>query len=191
MSDFTESLDRIISLDLFASMREVDLPVLLEDLAAVTSQAEFRVHMLDEAPLRGNRNLTFSVLKNLMENCLEAGRRKGIVPRLSLVKAGQTVTLLDNCGGFDTTRIQEGTTSKVDAHRHGVFLRTVTDPAVTALLGFRVELLRIEDGTSAVLTFQEASPLAPDAPMSLERARHVPQSPRPSDGYGEILTIPV
>jgi len=159
MSDHTEALDRIVSADLFSDAQEIRFGELVRELADLLShRCEIHHQSLDEEPLVGNRSLVHSVLKNLLENSIEAAQRQGISPSVRIVKAGDKITVLDNCGGFDITRVLEGRTAKADAANHGIFLRTVTDPAIASLFGFRVELCPVQGGTSSILTFETLQP---------------------------------
>lgn len=159
MSEHTQTLDRIVSADLFSDAQEIRFGELIPALSnQLSHRCELHHQSLDEEPLVGNRNLVHSVLKNLLENSIEAAQRQGASPCLRIVKVGNKITVLDNCGGFDITRVLEGRTSKKDAANHGIFLRTVTDPAIASLFGFRVELCSVQGGTSSVLTFEPPQP---------------------------------
>lgn len=155
MSDHTDALDRIVSADIFSDAQEIRCGELVAELSdQLSHHCEIHHQSLDEEPLVGNRNLVHSVLKNLIENSIEAAQRQGTSPHVRLVKIGNRITVLDNCGGFDINRALEGRTAKSDAANHGIFLRTVTDPAIASLFGFRVELCPVQGGTSSVLTFE-------------------------------------
>jgi hypothetical protein len=162
MSDFTDALDRMISADMFSNSQEINIDEILNDLEPALSRCTTHKHLLDPSPIFGNRNFVYSTLKNLIENSIESANRQGIAPTLRILKAGNRVSLIDNCGGFDITRIMDGVSSKSDSPEHGLFLRTITDSAISNLFGFKVELCRLVNGTLSVLVFStEPGPLTP------------------------------
>jgi hypothetical protein len=63
-------------------------------------------------------------------------------------------SIVDNCGGFDVNKIALGVSRK-SGEVHGVFLRTITDPSMQKMFGFKVSICSMGDGTRIVIEFNQ------------------------------------
>jgi hypothetical protein len=101
-----------------------------------------------------HENFVRSVITNLIENAVEAGKRRKVDPAISVLVGNGYVEVEDHAGGFDITGIREGKSSKTSSG-HGKFLAMLTDSSISALFGLVVEVTSLGDGTKFRVTFQE------------------------------------
>lgn len=154
---YTESIADLVDNDIEKNLETIHIRDMVARLAHVTSHAMLDFHYLedDDAPVIGKRRIIYSVLKNIIENSLEAAQRNGRMAHIELRKVGNTVTITDDCGGFDIERIRFGYSSKEESS-HGFFLRTITNPATENVFGFKTTLINTGNGTRITLVFKNA-----------------------------------
>lgn len=157
LEKYTEDIDRLVDTRLFDTLRDVNVRHVLDMLSNVTTSKHI-VFSLDDRSLgtqKCNVRMLYATLKNLMENTVEASARLGKISSLHVTLSSHCITLVDDCGGFDVSKITQGHTSKKDKETHGVFLKTILDPALNGIFGFKLHLENIGTGTRATLTFTE------------------------------------
>lgn len=137
---------------------DVDISDVISRMNHVTrnSNCEFVFEAEDDLPVKGNYNVISSMIKNFISNSVEAAVRNNKIAKVSVAKYGNVVEIIDDCGGFDVSRIGIGTSSKT-GFGHGVFLSTIVDPSVQKMFGFNVRILNVVDGTRIIITFDKES----------------------------------
>jgi hypothetical protein len=148
-------IDRLVNTRLFESHNAVDVRNVFNLLSASFGDADISSD-IDSYPITCNEHALYGCLKNLIDNSREAAARLKRKAVIHVTKQFNVMILVDNCGGFDTSKIKSGHSSKPsdkDPARHGVFLRTVTDPSFHHIYGFNVELEQITGGTKITITF--------------------------------------
>lgn len=156
MHKYQSSIEQLVDNNIFDDWSSIDVADMIDNLSHVTSNKNliFSVVCEDSEPVFTVKNMLYSTLKNIIENSVEASNRKGIVGQMTIVKTRNRITCSDNCGGFDVSSIAQGHTSKKHGQKsHGVFLYTITNPAIKTLFGFSATVRRIENGTCVELTF--------------------------------------
>jgi hypothetical protein len=156
MYKYQASIEKLVDNNIFDDRSDIDVSALLEALSHVTSSKSviFSYVCEDDSPVVSGRNMLYSTLKNVIENSIEAANRKGITGQVVVVKSKNKITCTDNCGGFNTSSIAQGRTSKnTGTKNHGVFLYTITNPAIKALFGFSAHVSCIDNGTRVELIF--------------------------------------
>jgi len=133
---YTESIAGLVDNDVEKDLETIHIRDMVARITHVTNHAMLDFHYLeeDDTPVTGKRRIVYSVLKNIIENSLEAALRNGRKARIELRKAGNSVVIVDDCGGFDIERIRFGYSSKGESS-HGFFLRTITNPATENVFG--------------------------------------------------------
>lgn len=106
----------------------------------------------DDINVFGNYNLIFSIIKNFIENAIEAAKNNGIMANIGVIKYGNTIEIIDDCGGFDVDKIMIGNSTKI-GEGHGVFLSTMLDPSIQKMFGISVKILNINNGTRVIIKF--------------------------------------
>ena len=154
---YTESIAGLVDNDVEKDLETIHIRDMVARLTHVTNHAMLDFHYLedDNSPVTGKRRIVYSVLKNIIENSLEAALRNGRKAHIELRKAGNSVVITDDCGGFDIERIRFGYSSKGESS-HGFFLRTITNPATENVFGFKTTLTNTGIGTKITLTFKDA-----------------------------------
>ena len=71
---------------------------------------------------------------------------------IAVIKYENVVEIIDDCGGFDVSKIRKGRSDK-NSKSHGIFLSTIIDPAVHKMFGFEVNLYNIGVGTRIIIKF--------------------------------------
>lgn len=148
-------IDRLVNTRLFESHNAIDASSVFNLLSASVGDADI-FSDFDSQPVICNEHALYGCLKNLIDNSREAAARLKRKATIHVTKRLNTIVIIDDCGGFDTSNIRSGLSSKPvdkDPTRHGVFLRTVTDPSFHHIYGFSVELEQITGGTKTTLTF--------------------------------------
>lgn len=153
---YTESIAGLVDNDVEKDLETIHIRDMVARITHVTNHAMLDFHYLEEdgTPVIGKRRIVYSVLKNIIENSLEAALRNGRKARIELRKAGNSVIITDDCGGFDIERIRFGYSSKGESN-HGFFLRTITNPATENVFGFKTTLTNTGIGTKITLAFKD------------------------------------
>lgn len=144
---------RNINLDVF-TLVNINITSIVNMMSSVTDKVKFIAEYEDEVNVKANYNIVYSTIKNLIENSIEAANRNNIAAEISLIKYENVVEIIDNCGGFDVSKIALGVTTKKEDN-HGIFLRTIVDPAVQNMFGFSIQLYNTGNGTRIVIQFAE------------------------------------
>jgi signal transduction histidine kinase len=121
------------------------------------AKGAYRAHYQDSSPesvrLDSSRthyeiheSFVKSVVVNLIENAVEAGKRKNLDPRVSVLVGDGYIEVEDHSGGFDVVGIREGKSAKA-RKGHGKFLAMLTDTTIPSLFGLSVEIAPTLDGT--------------------------------------------
>lgn len=159
---FLEEFDRCMSnvlkcasFNIFENS-DIDVEDITARLKSMISQnsGEFILEIEDNIKLTGNHNIVYSMIKNFIDNSLEAASSNSIKPEIALIKYDNVIEIVDNCGGFDVNKIALGRSSK-SGEWHGVFLRTITDPSMQKMFGFKVSIYSMGDGTRIVIEFNQ------------------------------------
>ena len=157
---FVEELERrleevrdLLDVRMLDRREDVDLGELLDRMPAAAGDCRVVRDFQDRDPIPANLNMFYSMLRNFLQNSAEAAARSGKSATIHVRKSGRLVVLEDDAGGFDTSLIRAGATSKSQAGTHGVFLRTVSDPVVQAGFGYRLEIERTQTGTRVEIDF--------------------------------------
>jgi len=159
--EYVASIDELCENYKSDEMSQVSIDSIIDALSHMTTNRRiiFNYVKYDDDPVLSYKNYVFWVLRNLIENSIEAANRRGILGTVAVVKSKNTITITDNCGGFDVSGIAHGNTSKThDPKKHGVFLRTITDPSMSYMYGFTTVVENIKTGTQATLVFHTKQP---------------------------------
>ena len=132
----------------------VDVGKLLDRMPGAAGDCALVREFADDVPVTANRNMLFSMLRNFLENSSQAAERSGRACTVRVRKRGDLLELEDDAGGFDVERIGSGESAK-SGGGHGVFLRTVADPAVQAGFGYRLRISRTGRGTLVSIAFAD------------------------------------
>jgi uncharacterized membrane protein len=156
MTQHMESIDKMVNNRLFDSYEDVMINDVVDDLNHVLrdSDVEFESDF-DNEEMNCNKSILFTTIKNFVENSIEASKRNGIKCELKISKRKNMITIIDNAGGFDIEKIGFGKTEKNNKNDHGIFLRTMIDPSVENIFGFKTTITKISGGTKVILTFKE------------------------------------
>lgn len=168
---FAEELDKAVT-QIHESMRvlqlenRVSLPLIsaLHKAMANFPAVDFRLATeLTHIQIMANRHLLVGILHNIFSNAQEAWDRKKLSGclriRIHYDFPNRELIIEDNAGGFDLEGIMKGHSEKIDTKSpHGLFLKSMLDPGVTAMLAirFRIEKINSENyttGTKVMLTF--------------------------------------
>lgn len=143
----------------------VDVGEVLDQMTVLLAgpRVAIRTEIVDSRRVVTSRNMLYSILRNLLENSMEAASRADQDCCIRVRKVGRSVAIEDDCGGFDVEAIRSGRTSKPGARGHGVFLSTITSPVIQVAFGFNVDVSRTRDGTRVELIFDR---LEGDAPST-------------------------
>jgi len=133
-----------------------------EDLNAILSALKVRFNAWcditvasdPDIKLNINRSILIPVLKNIVTNACQAGKRVGLDKTSIDVKATRDkIVIQDNARGFDTSNIKLGYTTK-EGEGHGKFLWMITSCNVSHLFKFKVGVeSRVGVGTRTTITF--------------------------------------
>ena len=152
---FVQNVLAHVSFNVFES-NPINIDDIVANLNHITnsSHVKFVYETEDNAKVIGHYNIIASLLKNFIENSIDAAMRRGHIAEVSMLKYENVIEIIDNCGGFDVDRIAMGNSSKLSKN-HGIFLSTITDPSVQKMFGFKVTILRIVEGTRIIVMFDE------------------------------------
>ncbi len=156
LDGFVEKLGILTDPKYYEAQVQVDIKALVESMSHVVQSPYITIKLCLEVPsFSCNKNMLYSTVMNLIENSVEAATRRCRNSVIEISTVGDELTLEDNCGGFDVSGIQRGTTSKPNGIRHGVFLRTITDPALDGVFGFAVDIQPVPNGTKTIINFNQ------------------------------------
>ena len=152
---YSDSIMALIDKDIFTNFEEVNLKDLIENMNHITGRnvVDFSYIEKDDSEVNANKNVLYSTIKNFIENSIEAAMKTNDRKYVTVIKEKKLIRIIDNCGGFDINNIYKGRTTKIDEKYHGVFLKTIIDPAIKNLFGFLVEIVRLPEGTEIQLRF--------------------------------------
>ena len=153
-----KAIEQCVENNMFSQSEEVNIVDIVDSLSHITNNNSvlFCFVCEDQEPVFGVRNMIYSALKNFIENSIEATQRQHKISTITVAKSDNKVIITDNCGGFDVSAITKGVSAKVPgSKKHGIFLRTITDPAIRNLFGFTANIERIEDGTKITMIFDK------------------------------------
>jgi signal transduction histidine kinase len=133
----------------------VDVAEVMDQMTALVGGpgVNIQTEIVDGARVVTSRNMLYSILRNLLENSMEAASRTDRACVVRVRKVGRTISVEDECGGFDIEDIRQGRSAKPGADGHGVFLNTITSPVIQVAFGFKVALSRTRTGTRVELAF--------------------------------------
>jgi hypothetical protein len=154
LSGFTECIESLVDTRPFESRDWVSITEILGRIAHVTGDPsiEYSQDLSEAKPLWVNRNILYSVLKNLMDNSIEAARALGGPRKVRLVCMDSCLRLEDECGGFPLEHVGRGISQK-RGQGHGVFLQILLDPTAETIFGFQAEIANTGTGTRVTLRF--------------------------------------
>jgi signal transduction histidine kinase len=134
----------------------VDVGEVLDQMTALFAGpgVSIETEIVDTNRVVTSRNMLYSILRNLLENSMEAAQRADRPCRILIRKAGHSVLVEDDCGGFDVEGIRLGASSKSGVGEHGVFLSTITNPVIQVAFGVKVDLSRTRTGTRVEMVFE-------------------------------------
>jgi len=133
----------------------VDVAEVMDQMTALVGgpMVSIQTEIVDSRRVVTNRNMLYSILRNLLENSMEAASRADSDCAIRVRKEGRTVSVEDDCGGFEVEDIRPGGSAKPGARGHGVFLSTITSPVIQVAFGFKVAVVRTRTGTRVELVF--------------------------------------
>ena len=152
------SKEIIEKLELLKKGKQTDVN-LYEKISQLTIEFENVDFRLDEDSLSVFKKVNFpffiSVIKNLIENSLEACERKGISPQIRFfMSSSDELIYEDNAGGFDHSKIAQCYSSKErEKEEHGIFLYTLK--YCGGNFGIETEITSIEEGSRFALKLIE------------------------------------
>lgn len=152
--ELISELDALASFKLFDVPEPVSLHKMITSIPCVQDNRDKFILDIWESRIIANKHILHTVLKNVTENAMEAAARKHIVPVIEIKQYGDTITVTDNCGGFDTHDIKHMRSSKA-GQGHGVFLNMITDPAIGVLFGMTVSVVRVSHGTCVTINYNK------------------------------------
>lgn len=134
---------------MFDAKELVDIDALVRSLPEVQDHGRMMFFVKFTQPLLiCNRHIVYTTLRNVINNAVAAGQRTGTDPVVEIIQDPddlKTITVSDDCGGFDVGNIRPGITHKGTGT--GTFLSTITDPSIVELFGIHVTLFRTRFGT--------------------------------------------
>lgn len=161
---FIETLESIVKTinlsidddDIFGEHEVINFDEILDQMPNVTlnKNINFSYGKKDEIKIKCNKNILFSTIKNFLENSMEAARKNQKIAGVVLTKEKNLITIIDDCGGFDLSKISFGNSSKEHKHLHGIFLKTIITPFIKDVFGFSVEIENIGSGTKVKIMFE-------------------------------------
>lgn len=157
LEELVNELDTIADMKLFSTPTEVDLRELVNSMAFMRNKHVCLVQgFSDNDVIVANKHILYTTIKNVFENSIEAALRKRMNPKIVFMHdtAACTITITDNCGGFDVARIRTGVSSK-PGQGHGTFLSTITDQAIGSMFGLKVNVTRVPDGTCVTINYNQ------------------------------------
>ncbi|MBK9576350.1 MAG: sensor histidine kinase [Fibrobacterota bacterium] len=156
LSGFTESIEYLVDTRPFESRDWVIVTEILDRIVHLTDDPsiEFSRDLTEAKPLWVNRNILYSVLKNLLDNSIEAARKLGSPRKVRLVCKDACLRLEDECGGFPLDQVGRGISEK-RGQGHGIFLQILLDPTSEAIFGFKAEIANSGTGTRVTLRFPQ------------------------------------
>lgn len=152
--ELISELDTLASFKLFEMPEPVNLRKMLTSIPCVQDNTDRFVFDIWEPRITANKHVLHTVLKNVIENAMEAATRKQIIPVIEIQQYDDTITVTDNCGGFDVHGIKNMYSSK-GKHGHGVFLNMITDPAIGVMFGMTVSVARVHHGTCVTINYNK------------------------------------
>lgn len=128
--------------DIFESPTVISVPTIISNLSHVIKDGNCEVHMcIDEGSyIIGNNNIVYSTIKNLVINSIEAAQARDLKCNIIIVQHSNHIIITDSSGGFDLDM-------------KGSFLKTITDPSIVDLFGFKVTVHNECEGTVVNLNF--------------------------------------
>lgn len=150
-----ENIRTIISEADYNKKEIVDLKEIFGMLDYLTSRSNINIDIqFDNQYVYSNKMMMFSTIKNVIENSYEAAVRRGIMADIIVRKYGNIMTIKDNCGGFDMSKIESGYSAKQKTEgNEGLFLKTITSPYVKTIFNFNIDVRQIENGTQIDIAF--------------------------------------
>ena len=155
MKTLQEHYDRIADTIRTTKMTNPECINLVDITKKSATQCGIAIAVRNDVPIsvvKSNKSMLVPTIKNIVENCNEAAKRKGIKAEITLIVGKGKISVEDNCGGFDVTAIQYGRSAKSGAG-HGVFLKTITSPVIKKLFGFTVTVESIPGGSRHIINF--------------------------------------
>lgn len=131
----------------------IDVGEILERMPGAAGRCSLAADLGPDPMVYANRNMLYAMLRNFLENSAEAAARLDRPCSIRVRKRGAALVLDDDAGGFDVSKIQAGGSAKASIRGHGVFLRTVSDPAVQSVFGYRLSISRTPVGTRVEIDF--------------------------------------
>ena len=167
---FMEELERRVGVvkDLIDSriwdhQEPVDVAEVMDQMTALVGGpgVAIQTEIVDPHLVVTSRNMLYSILRNLLENSMEAASRADRSCVIRVRKDGRTVSVEDDSGGFEVEGIRPGGSAKPGGRGHGVFLSTITSPVIQVAFGFNVAVSRTRTGTRVDLVFDRIEERAP------------------------------
>jgi hypothetical protein len=145
LKESSENIQRYTNADIFKNDEKIDLETLIEDLHQYSSFSEINYtnSFIDRRQIVGNRNFLSSLIKRLLENCVEKSREQNFPGDVTLIKRENVLIFLDECG----TTVSES---------FGAFLSVVQDPTVESIFQFRVHVQELKNGFEYKIIFQKS-----------------------------------
>jgi hypothetical protein len=140
-------MDEMMGFDLVP----VDVSVILNEIMPIfDSKAKIKSSIPQSNVVKTHPYMLKSTIINLINNSCEAS--KEWIPDIFIETDGNHIRIVDKCGGFDVEKIKKGSTTK-SGKGHGIFLKTICDPAVAILFGFSVKIMTVDQGTCVEISF--------------------------------------
>lgn len=147
LKESSDNIQRYTNADIFKNDEKIDLETLIEDLHQYStfSEINYTNSFIDRRQIVGNRNFLSSLIKRLLENCVEKSRANNISGDVILIKRENVLILLEECG-----------TTVSDSFRD--FLSVVQDPTVESIFQFKVHVQELKNGFEYKIIFQKVDP---------------------------------
>lgn len=144
LKESSENIQRYTNADIFKNDEKIDLETLIEDLHQYStfSEINYTNSFIDRRQIVGNRNFLSSLIKRLLENCVEKSRAQNSPGDVILIKRENILIFIDECG-----------TTVSDSFRD--FLSVVQDPTVESIFQFRVHVQELKNGFEYKIIFQK------------------------------------